>query len=713
MSELKSVPAIRGVIDRFEFPTIVGWAARLIPSDDPVTLQLHLGDVHIRDFEATIAREDVAKLIPGAETSGFNLQIGSSDAEAFFSRSRRKSWKDVPLRIVYQDPKGGPPIEIAVPPRIDPKVPVADLKGRIRKKPEKDAVAKTKRRAADHRQAAQTLASHVADAVAAQGEPAVRAIAFYLPQFHPFPENDAWWGKGFTEWSNVSSARPSFPDHNQPAIPADLGYYDLRLDEVREAQAAMAREYGIEGFCYYYYWFSGRPLMDLPINRLLSSGKPDFPFCLCWANESWSRRWDGQEVEKLIGQEHQLELDKAFIDDILPFLKDPRYIRVGGRPLIVVYRPDILDQPRALLEHWREVARREGVGELMICGAETFQAGEPGGYGFDAAVEFPPHRTQAGRVEKDIADLSPAFTGRAYSYRGLIDWDLTREPPSYKRFRTVFPGWDNTPRRGLDGHFFYGSTPELFESWLAGVVEEVRGRFAGDERLVFINAWNEWAEGAHLEPDRRWGRAYLEAVRRVLFRGSGIEVLLDKLQRRLGSDDGAHETLALLRTRLTTLERANAFLATRLRDAREANPIAPVLEGRLLLAGSKVKQTPLPFGIDCTDLAGDDRHPVRANIETMAFYGWAWRRGEPAWQEYLALWSEAEKKVVYAIPIRQRVARPDVAQTFPGAEKSGFKVSFSLRGVAPGEYRIALLDKVDEAQFEVFVGPVVLSVTGG
>lgn len=355
----------------------------------------------------------------------------------------------------------------------------------------------------------------------------VRAIALYLPQFHPIPENDEWWGRGFTEWTNVAKANPLFPGHYQPHVPADLGFYDLRLSEARQAQADLAREYGIHGFCYYHYWFNGRRILERPFNEVLQSGKPDFPFCLCWANENWSRAWDGGTKKILLEQRYSEEDDRAHIESLIPALIDSRYIRIDGRPLLLVYRTELLPNPARTAEIWREVARRSGVGELYLVRVENFVADiDPKNIGFDAAMEFSPDNREVGQaVFSGSISRKMSRWGilpRAFHQHTVLRYPIIaasrmkRASPVYKRFRCVTPMWDNTARRKKDGRILIGSTPQLYKNWLSTMVRQTKTRFEGDERVLFINAWNEWAEGCHLEPDVKHGRAYLEATRQAL-----------------------------------------------------------------------------------------------------------------------------------------------------------------------------------------------------
>ena len=344
----------------------------------------------------------------------------------------------------------------------------------------------------------------------------VRAIAFYLPQFHPIPENDRWWGKGFTEWTNVTRARPSFAGHYQPHLPADLGFYDLRVPEVLEQQAALAREHGIHGFCYHYYWFAGKRLLERPVETMRTSGRPDFPYCLCWANENWTRRWDGAEEDVLIAQHSSRADDESFIRGLLPHLRDPRYIRVDGRPLILIYRVGMLPNPRATAAVWREVCRSEGIGELYLCAAKTFDTSDPRPYELDALVEFPPHGARVLTANLQVDITNPDYRGSVYDYREFVQDLLATPEPLYVSHPTVMPGWDNTARLPNVANIFINAAPEIYEVWLREVVARAVEQRRPEERLVFINAWNEWAEGTHLEPDRRYGRQYLLATRRAL-----------------------------------------------------------------------------------------------------------------------------------------------------------------------------------------------------
>ncbi len=345
--------------------------------------------------------------------------------------------------------------------------------------------------------------------------PAVKLIAFYLPQYHPIPENDAWWGKGFTEWTNVSKAVPQFVGHYQPHLPGELGFYDLRVQDVQRRQIELAKNYGIYGFCFYYYWFAGKKLLSLPLERFIQDSEIDFPFCICWANENWTRRWDGYENDVLIRQDHTVATELKFIQEIIPLLKHPNYICIDRHPIIIVYRVDILPDPRRTAKLWKEKCLSAGIEEPYLIAAQTFGFTDPRTVGFDAAVEFPPHNIHAKNITDQVVLLNPDYSGCVYPYSGkssLIELYSGMKHSGYKAFKTVAPGWDNEPRKPGRGDTFGYSTPEDYKTWLKNACEFARNKPNPEERIVFINAWNEWGEGAYLEPDRKFGYAYLQAT---------------------------------------------------------------------------------------------------------------------------------------------------------------------------------------------------------
>lgn len=354
-----------------------------------------------------------------------------------------------------------------------------------------------------------------------------RVIAIHLPQFHPFKENDEWWGKGFTEWTNVTKARPCFPGHYQPHLPTDLGFYDLRVPEVREQQAEMAREAGIYGFCYYHYWFNGKLLMERPLNEILESGKPDFPFMLCWANENWTRAWDGNTRNILIEQKYSEEDDRNHIEYLINhFFKDERYIRIDNKPVFAVYRSTSIPNVKRTIEIWREVAVKNGL-DLYLCRVESFGEGGKGYLddGFDAAIDFHPNGPSVKAYKQDhrlvrLRDrfLAKFLRGKMPSwvdYRKFVNYMKTYPLNQYKVFPCVCPSWDNSSRKKKWAFMFLNSTPEIYGRWLKSTLERFKP-FSDEENFVFINAWNEWAEGNHLEPDRKWGRRYLEVTKSIL-----------------------------------------------------------------------------------------------------------------------------------------------------------------------------------------------------
>lgn len=351
-------------------------------------------------------------------------------------------------------------------------------------------------------------------------DPDVKIIAYYLPQFHPFEENNEWWGTGFTEWTNVTRGRSRFKGHYQPHLPRDLGFYDLRLKETLVQQANMARNAGLEGFCFYHYWFNGKRLMDSPVNMLLDNPEINLPFCIMWANENWSRRWDGLDHDILIAQDYRDEDDEAFIADIARHFNDPRYIRIDGKPIFFIYRPSIVPNAKEKFTTWRKLLKLQHDLEIVFYMVQAFDDLDPRRYGLDGAIEFPPHKVAAGLPSVAVSQglIDPEFTGHYPSYDAMIERSLDDCCFDFDVIKAVTPMWDNEARKPGRGMGFVGATPQSYEYWLSSVISYAKANpIQGKHKFVAVNAWNEWAEGAHLEPDLYWGSAYLNATYRAAY----------------------------------------------------------------------------------------------------------------------------------------------------------------------------------------------------
>lgn len=346
-----------------------------------------------------------------------------------------------------------------------------------------------------------------------------KSIAIYLPQFHQIPENDAAWGSGFTEWTNVKKASPFFDGHYQPHVPHEsIGYYDLSNSEVLEKQAFLAKEFGIYGFAFYHYWFNGKRLLNMPVDNMLKSGKPDFPFCLIWANENWTKRWDGMESEIIQKQVYSHEDDFDHICFLCKnVFSDKRYILINNKPVFLVYRTELFPDIKKTVTIWRNEAKRYGFEDLYLIRVENFVKDiNPFDIGFDAAMEFAPDMKNIGTQKRVINNNSDCYTA---DYGNAVIRTLLKKIPDYEWYRCVFPGWDNTPRRKSGGLAITNSSPEVFKIYLNKIIEYTRNRFGNENQFFFINAWNEWGEGCHLEPDLRNGTSYLEQLKEVLIYG--------------------------------------------------------------------------------------------------------------------------------------------------------------------------------------------------
>ncbi|WP_083512969.1 glycosyltransferase WbsX family protein [Microbacterium algeriense] len=339
-----------------------------------------------------------------------------------------------------------------------------------------------------------------------------RTIAYYLPQFHSIPENDGWWGEGFTEWVNVRRARPLFSSHAHPRVAGALGEYDLLDREIHRAQTDLAKEAGVDAFCMYFYWFGGTRLLERPIDAWREDPSL-LPYCLSWANESWTRRWDGKSRSVLIAQDYDEGYEAKVFADLLPHFLAPHYLRHDGKPVLLVHRAQVIPDPRAFATRVRALAVEAGLPGLHLIASETSPELEPHALGFDAVSEFPPvgANTLASAQLRPLKRVVRGFRGRLMSYPRMARRFERRAEAPYTRHHGVAPAWDNTARRQLSATIYVGSSPERYAEWLSTARRrEYSSR--GEDGLVFINAWNEWAEGAYLEPDKSHGRDYLTAT---------------------------------------------------------------------------------------------------------------------------------------------------------------------------------------------------------
>jgi lipopolysaccharide biosynthesis protein len=367
----------------------------------------------------------------------------------------------------------------------------------------------------------------------------MRFISFYLPQYHPIPENDFWWGKGFTDWVNVKKCNPRFSSHYQPHIPSELGYYDLRDQAVRSAQAHLASTFGIDAFCYYHYWFNGKRLLNKPFDAVISTKTPNFPFCLCWANENWTRIWDGKENKTLIGQQYSMADNKTHIEWLCRIFKDKRYLCINGKPIFLIYRTDKITNFSEMILLWKRYVKRAGFPGLYLCAVRSNFPQKDGieliEQGVDAIIDFQPNKRDypngplgaykfLGSLNRKVVkyinlltfknkQIAQRYLNRRISYNKLAKNSLRTLPLNYKYFPCVFPSWDNSARHEI-ATIIQNNNPDDYGIWLQQAADFAT-KYPEEEQIVFINAWNEWAEGCHLEPDLRFGRAFLEKTLQI------------------------------------------------------------------------------------------------------------------------------------------------------------------------------------------------------
>jgi lipopolysaccharide biosynthesis protein len=368
----------------------------------------------------------------------------------------------------------------------------------------------------------------------------IKPIAIYLPQYHRIPENDEWWGDGFTEWTNVKKSKPVFKGHYQPHVPLNKNYYDLNDIEVMRSQAELAKQYNLFGFCFYHYWFSGKLLLEKPIHNWLNNRDIDFPFCLSWANENWTRRWDGKEKDVLMEQHYSEEDDLAHIQYLMPIFEDPRYIKIDNKPVFLMYRSELHPNIKKATGIWRSEAKKAGFDDLYLIRMENFtRENNPEDHGFDAGMEFAPDVTMQGKKihKKNMVKYllnktlhfskikqNGVYENGVYDYVEMMENMTQREIPDYPYFRCACPSWDNSPRRDQHARIFVNASPKKFGEWIKHLSEYTVDHFEPEKQFLFINAWNEWGEGCHLEPDEKYGYQNLRALKENILISETIEI---------------------------------------------------------------------------------------------------------------------------------------------------------------------------------------------
>lgn len=691
LQNLDKPPSYRGSVDVFADGAIIGWCVAANNLSSSVELDFYLGEVHVGTAVTSGPRTDLSEIlgVPVKAEFRFPLRDCASAALSDAIAVLGKASKDEALLgrlVTVRVRENNCPLPISPEFRLSEKE--TESIARVLQQRVRELLGN---RTVQERNAFLNCAS----VASTKAQEDVGIVAYYLPQFHPFAENNDWWGEGFTEWTNVSSARPSFTHHYQPRLPADLGYYDLRLDEVQAKQVELAKKYGISAFSYYYYWFTGTTLMTMPIDRHIKNNY-DLDFCLCWANENWSRRWDGSENDVLMSQQHTEADDVAFINSVIPYFKHPRYIKINGAPLLIVYRISLLSNPQRVVEQWKDLVRKAGFPDLHISMAETFGLENPHEYGVDSSCQFPPHGITAKERTRDVENLAPGFSGKVYDYVEVAASEIKRPDPAHLRFRTVMPSWDNTSRKGLAGHVFHNATPEVFEAWLSHVVAKTRREHPPGYRYVFINAWNEWAEGAYLEPDRRNGHSYLKAVRNAL---SVQNAVLGEasLLTGVGKEDEFRRNVMRV---VSTLSNANKQLLRFVSEyARPGGPPSPFIARPENAIRRVMMRNDARLQIDAVNgrTAANPEVTVLRQ-QDLVLNGWLHIRDvTQTYQRPLFIWLtplEDEEGIEYIASVFHRDQRPDVAAAFGDHENAnwyGYRFSGDLREVPSGSYRVGAL----------------------
>lgn len=684
---LDNPPVYRGCVDHFDQAIVEGWVLSSARPMNAVPIEIELLGVRVSEIVSSTYRGDVAQELGLPVKAGFVFdfaRISPPQARESIKRLREVEGASLPILELLS-------VRIS---NTENVLPFSDALADVRVSV--DGLIEALMRAVKGARANEPLqVRHLLNSIPTDpSETDVSIVAYYLPQFHPFEENNEWWGEGFTEWTNVSTATPLFKDHNQPHLPADLGYYDLRVEQVQRDQIELARKYGITGFCYYYYWFSGKTLMTLPIDRHVEKDLP-FDFCLCWANESWSRRWDGSESDVLIGQRHEYASDVDFIRSCLPYFRSSRYITIDGAPLLQVYRISLLERPLETIERWREIVRNEGFPDLHVSMVESFGLSEPDQYGCDSSCQFPPHGVLSRQINDSVEGVRPGYSGAIYDYAEVVRNEISRANPAHLRFRTAMPSWDNTSRKGLSGNVFAKSSPALFETWMRYLIADARARQEAGKRIVFINAWNEWAEGTHLEPDRTYGHANLRAVRNALLSASSALTSL------LPASDPAMQPLRDFVDSILTSNRELTGIIRRDRYDLRLGEQLFFVPCRADLIAIQPSQDGV-FNVDTANGRTVQRNSIipASRLSGVSIRGWFAHKSRRPDPGMVSLRKSDDQKERYIAAIYRHEQRDDVVRALNLGEESlycGFSFSASLQDVPPGLYELEFLSPGDGA----------------
>jgi hypothetical protein len=687
-----------GCIDRIDEKGISGWYINLSSPEEIPAIDIYLNDQKLGTVYPALFRPDLATLVDKPTYSGFNLTWGGAKITPELKSLLKSSDGDIHIFAKVRGHNSA----------------LVYTSKNVQHDEIRNWISQIVAPPSSMRVLQEVVKSHIASETPdSSTETDVKAIAFYLPQYHPVPENDEWWGPGFTEWANVTQGKPNFLGHDQPRIPADLGYYDLRLAEVREKQVELAKQNGIYGFCYYYYWFEGRRILERPLEEIIASGKPDFPFCICWANETWSRRWDGSENEVLLKQNHTFENDVKFIHDVIPLFKDPRYIRVNDAPLLVIYRTELFPDPLKTADIWRKICREEGIGEIHLCAVESFGFNSPLSIGYDSSVQFPPHGITSEEVSSSVKNLDPEFSGKIYDYEEVVASEVNKESPLYPRYPGVMCGWDNTARRKKASHIFLNASPELYEVWLRSAVDKVKVALPPENQFIFINAWNEWAEGTYLEPDKENGYGYLHATKRAMRGTSNWKQLLDYAKKRdTFNGDALKDLIRNFETELISQDRSLKYLKKIHKNTLHDTSLRVVISNRVPMQINSLPQYSAGHGnIDRINTASVSRETLLAIPKDRWIFltGWVTVPQVDVTENssaYVVLECMRTRARYYGL-LNSRDARRDIVDAFPNRPSSethfaGFSCYLDVRQVHFDQYRIGIVQLADSGNFVTF-----------